>query len=68
LQRTLREKEEEVMAQVIIKGQVYTIYEMNPYALEDQQIALIKREVRKKEKHTRERDWKQMARQNYRKK
>ena len=56
------------MGQVIINGQVYTIYEMNPYALEDQQIALIKREVRKKEKHTRERDWKQMARQNYRKK
>lgn len=55
------------MAQVIIKGQVYTIYELNPYALEDRQINLIKEEVSKKEKHTRERDWKQMARQNYRK-
>jgi hypothetical protein len=55
------------MAQVIINGQVYTIYEMNPYALEDRQISLIKEEVSKKEKHTRERDWKQMARQNYRK-
>ena len=28
---------------------------------------VIKREQRKKEKHTRERDWKQMSRQNYRK-
>lgn len=56
------------MAQVIINGRSFYIFEMNPYALEDQQIALIKREVRKKEKHTRERDWKQMARQNYRKK
>ena len=56
------------MGQVIINGQVYTIYEMLPVVLEDNQIGLIKEEIRKKEKHTRERDWKQMARQNYRKK
>lgn len=55
------------MGQVIINGQVYIIYEMNSYAIEVQQIALIKREFSEKEKHTRERDWKQMARQNYRK-
>ena len=61
-------EKEKVMGQVIINGQVYTIYEMNPYALEDRQISLIKEEASKKEKHTRERDWKQMARQNYRKK
>ena len=55
------------MAQMIINGKIYTIFEMNPYALEDRQINLIKEEVSKKEKHTRERDWKQMARKNYRK-
>ncbi len=50
------------MGQVIINGKVYTTYEMNPYALDDQQINLIKEEVRKKEKKSREQDWKQRAR------
>lgn len=51
----------------IINGQLYTIFGMVS-ALEDNEIGLIKEEMRKKEKYTRERDWKQMARQNYRKK
>lgn len=53
--------------EIIFNGQVYTIFEMVP-ALEDNKTGLIKEEMRKKEKHTRERDWKQMARNNYRKK
>jgi len=52
---------------IIINEQVYIIYEKVP-GLEDNEIGLIKEEMRKKEKHTRERDWKQMARNNYRKK
>lgn len=55
------------MAQVIINGQVYTIFEMAPVVMGNK-VGLIKEEMRKKEKHTRERDWKQMARNNYRKK
>lgn len=54
------------MGQVIINGQVCTIYEMVPTMVSS--VGLIKEEMGKKEKHMRERDWKQMARQNYRKK
>ena len=50
------------MGQVIINGHACTTYEMNPYALDDRQINLIKEEVKKKEKKRRERDWKQRAR------
>ena len=53
------------MGQVIINGQVYTIFEMVPTMVSS--AGLIKEEIREKERHTRERDWKQMARQNYRK-
>ena len=56
------------MGQIIISGHVYTTYEMNPYTLEDQQIGLIADEMKRKEKKRRERDWKQRARCNYRKK
>lgn len=56
-----------MMREIVFNGQVYTIFEMVP-VLEDNKTGLIKEEIRKKEKHTRERDWKQMARNNYRKK
>ena len=55
------------MGQVIISGRSYYIFEMVPVVM-DNKVGLIKEEMKKKEKHTRERDWKQMARQNYRKK
>ena len=50
------------MGQIIISGHVYTTYEMNPAALEEEKINLIKEEVKKKEKKRREGDWKQRAR------
>lgn len=53
------------MGQVIINGQVYTIFEMVPTMVSS--AGLIKEELERKEKYRRERDWKQMARQNYRK-
>ena len=53
------------MGQVIIDGQVYTIFEMAPTMVSG--AGLIKEELERKEKYRRERDWKQMARQNYRK-
>ncbi len=55
------------MGQVIINGKVYTVFEMVP-VVEDSKDGLIKEEMEKKEKHMRERDWKQRARYNYRKK
>ena len=55
------------MGQVIINGKVYTIFEMVPTVV-DNKVELIKEEMEKKEKHMRERDWKQRARYNYRKK
>ena len=55
------------MIQAIINGVVHDVYEFLPSITEDRQIGLIKEEIRNKEKHERERDWKQMARQNYRK-
>ena len=56
------------MGQIIISGHVYTTYEMNPCTLEDEQISLVADEMKRKEKKRRERDWKQRARCNYRKK
>lgn len=56
------------MGQVIGKdGKVYTTFEyLEP--ITESQTALIADEIKRKEKKIRERDWKQMARQNYRKK
>lgn len=56
------------MAQVIGKdGKVYTIFEyLEPIA--ESQASLIADEMKRKEKKSRERDWKQRARYNYRKK
>lgn len=45
---------------------IYTIYGMIP-GYGDVKLGLIKKEMREKEKRVRERDWKQMARKNYRK-
>lgn len=56
-----------MIREFVINGEVYTIFEMVPVVV-DNKVGLIKEEMRKKEKHTRERDWKQMARNNYRKK
>lgn len=56
-----------MIREFIINGEVYAVFGMVP-GLEDNKSGLIKEEMRKKEKHTRERDWKQMARNNYRKK
>lgn len=56
------------MGQVIISGRSYYIFESPGNFDAENLMMVIKREQRKKEKHTRERDWKQMARQNYRKK
>ena len=56
------------MAQIIGKdGKVYTIFEyLEP--ITESQTALIADELKRKEKKSRERDWKQRARYNYRKK
>ena len=56
------------MAQVIEKdGKVYTIFEyLEP--ITESQTALIADEMKRKEKKSRERDWKQRTRYNYRKK
>jgi len=53
------------MGQIIGKdGKVYTIFEyLEPIA--ESQISLIADEMKRKEKKSRERDWKQMSRQNY---
>jgi hypothetical protein len=55
------------MEQVIGKdGKVYTIFEyLEP--ITESQTALIAGEMKRKEKKYRERDWKQRARYNYRK-
>lgn len=59
---------EEVMGQIIGKdGKVYTIFEyLEPIA--ESLASLIADEMKRKEKKSRERDWKQRARYNYRKK
>lgn len=57
-----------MMSMVFINGRSDYIFESSGNFNADELALVIKREQRKKEKHTRERDWKQMARQNYRKK
>ena len=57
-----------MMSMVFINGRSHYIFESSGNFNADELTLVIKREQRKKEKHTRERDWKQMARQNYRKK
>ena len=55
------------MAVVIIGGKEYIIYEMCP-TIEPNNVELIKDDIKKKEKKSREQSWKQMARFGYRKK
>ena len=57
------------MAQVIIGGKIYTVYEMCPHFEESEYARILMSEMMKKEeKRRREADWKQRARNNYRKK
>ena len=56
------------MTNIIFKPSKEVIYEFLKRNDEDLKLGLVKEEMRKKEKHTRERDWKRMARNNYRKK
>lgn len=56
-----------MMSMVFISGRSDYIFESSENFNADELTLVIKREQRKKEKHTRERDWKQMSRQNYRK-
>jgi hypothetical protein len=67
LQGTLQ-KEEKIMREVVGKdGKVYTIFEyLEP--IDKSQKEIIIREMERKEKKSREQDWKQRARYNYRKK
>ena len=55
------------MAQAIINGRVYIIYENIP-TVQDSNVSLLMEEMRRREKHTRERDWKRRAVTGYRKK
>lgn len=54
------------MSQVIMNGKVYTIFEKLPEI--QPSLNLVHEEMQRKEKKTREQDWKQMARKGYRKK
>lgn len=56
------------MGQIIEKdGKVYTIFEyLEP--ITESRTAIIANEMKRKEKKSREQDWKQRARYNYRKK
>lgn len=55
------------MAETIINGKVYIIYENLP-TIEPNPTELLMTEMRKQEKKSREQDWKQRARKGYRKK
>ena len=57
-----------MISMVFNNGRSHYIFESSGNFNADELTLVIKREQRKKEKHTRERDWTQMARQNYRKK
>lgn len=55
------------MAEVIINGKVYIIYENLP-TIEPDKTELIITEMERREKKFREQDWKQRARKGYHKK
>lgn len=55
------------MAKVLIDGRVAEIYEKMP-DIADIDVRAITLEYRRKEKHSREQDWKQRQRKGYRKK
>ena len=56
------------MTNIIFKPSKEVIYEFLKRNDEDLKLGLVKEEIRKKDKKSRERSWKQMARNNYRKK